>query len=130
MKSLEHILMEVLAGWNGEHVSEPVLAAVRELATDARFDDITLSLKAFVARFGRQSLVYSVNHLPGVLLHNYVYRSTEASAAIGDEYWLNNEAGAAIKAAAFKDGQLAMVVSKIIQDLDAMTVLALSDRSE
>jgi len=123
MRPLEQILIESLAHWNGEHVSEPVLAAVRELAADGRFDEITLLLNGYAERYGPEPLVYSVNHLPGVLLHNYVYGNTEAAAAIVDEYWLTDGAGAAIKDAALKDGQLAAVVLKIIRDLNAMAAL-------
>lgn len=123
MRSLEQILTESLTNWDEKHVSEPVLAAVRELAADGRFEEITLLLNGFADRYGRQALVYSVNHLPGVLLHEYVYGKTEAAAAIVDEYWLTDGAGAAIKDAALKDGRLAAVVLKIICDLNAMAAL-------
>jgi hypothetical protein len=120
MKNIALILAEALVGWDEKHVSALSLDVIKTLAPEARFDDITVLMQSLIEHHKRSDLNYALNHIPGVLLNQYVYGNTAASQTIVDEYWRSEGAGAAITDAVLKDGQLAAVMAKIMRDLQEM----------
>lgn len=120
MRALEEIVTEFFQGWDGKHISEPAFGALRELAKDGRFDEMTALLVACVDRHGRVAMGFVLTHVPGVLLNSYIYGKAEASAPIVEEYWRVEDVATTIRNAALKHGKLSVVVPKIISDLREM----------
>lgn len=120
MRALEEIVTEFFQGWDGKHISEPAFGALRELAKDGRFDQMTTLLEACVELHGRVAMGFVLDHLPGVLLNNYVYGQAEASATIVENYWRDEDVATTIRDAALKPGKLSVVAPKILSDLGKM----------
>lgn len=120
MRPLEEIFTEFFQGWDQKHISEPALGVLRELAKDGRFEEMTALLLVCVERHGRGAMGFVLDHVPGVLVNNYVYGQAEASATIVEGYWRDEDVAATIRNAALKPGKLSVVVSKILSDLREM----------
>lgn len=117
MRALEEIVTEFFQNWDQKHISEPGLGVLRELAKDGRFDEMTALLQACVEQHGRGAMGFVLEHVPGVLINNYVYLQAEAPASTVEDYWRDEDVGTTIKDAALNSGQLSVVVSKILSDL-------------
>ncbi|MEC4242061.1 hypothetical protein [Pseudomonas sp. DSV-1] len=124
MRPVLTIIAESLAQWDKSHVSEPALTAVRELAAEGRFEEITVVLQALVKAFGPSQLHHTIQRLPGVVFE-YVSQNTEASGQAAVEHWSKFGAADLIRDAALREGQLAVAVQQIINDLNSSQALAL-----
>ena len=117
MRAIEEIIAEFFQSWDQKYVSEPALGALRELAKDGRFEEMTALLVACVNRHGRVAMGFVLTHVPGVLLSSYIYEKAEVSAPIVEEYWRVEDVATTIRNAALRDGKLSVVVPKIVSDL-------------
>lgn len=120
MRKLEEIITEAFQQWDGERVSEPAQEALRELAKDGRFDEMTLLLNACEERYGKGGMSYVITYLPGLLLSNFIYGKAEAPAPIVEEYWRVEDAATTIREAALKPEGLSQVVDQIVRDIREM----------
>lgn len=124
MRPLSQIIAESLAQWDQLQVSEPALTAFRELAAEGRFEEITLVLQVYVEKFGRSQLHFTIQHLPGMVFE-YVSQNTQASGQAAMDHWSKVGAADLIRDAALHEGQLAVAVQQIINDLNSSQALAL-----
>lgn len=120
MRKLDVILKTAFDGWDQRHLSEPARVVLRELAKDARFDEITEVLNGFKKNANAQEMATIIGHVPGIICNSYIYPNSGVAPSVIDAHWSDSGAASAVAKAATREGLLHMTVDKVVARLKAI----------
>ncbi|MFJ3487146.1 hypothetical protein ACIPL1_27560 [Pseudomonas sp. NPDC090202] len=116
MRILEEILVDYLTQWDRNYLGDVVYPILKELAGDARFDEITLVMQSFKKQYGLALSSVETRVAP-IILNHYIYPVAGIDEYTIHDRWGSENMAATINRAVLREGLLAMTVERVVEQL-------------